>query len=157
MKHNNRVGATIIEIVDHPLYNEFVIKFDDGYTDSFQMTEEGNVIPGNWESGKDYAAAVTDDMQMLGLLSADEFVWNFRHDFDGDWLNVWIRRHDFDDGTTYDVYYKGDYYFHVKQQERQWIAETARKIDPQPIDEKIAKKVINLLETEHLLIPFKIV
>ncbi|HMG67539.1 MAG TPA: hypothetical protein VK588_07630 [Chitinophagaceae bacterium] len=155
--NGKELSANIIEIVDNPMLNEFVIKFSDGYQDSFVMTEDGYVAAGNKESGKRYAAAVKEDMDLLGLLTNKELVWNIRYPIDDKLTNVWIRRQKRDEGTKYAVYYQGDYHFHVKQEEDKWISETSRKIDPQPIDDDLAKEVIKLVVKEHLIIPFDMV
>ena len=150
--------ATIVEIVDNPIENEFVIKFSDGYKDSFVMTESGgNIVASNWQSGKNYAVALKEDMEMLALLSNDELVWNLRYPIDGELTNVWIRRRKRDEGTIYAVYYRSFCYFHVTKEEGQWISKPPSTIDPFPINQNIVMEVIKLLEREHLIIPFNII
>lgn len=144
--------ATLVEIVDNPLYNEFVLRFSDGYQDHFILPEEtDHVLPGKGKAGQPYAAAVQEDMLMLGLLTDNENVWCLRYPVDGRLTNVWIRENGNEAEKSFSVYYLGDYYFHVHYKDGKWRSETTRQIDPQPVDQELAEAVCRLLEKEYLI------
>ena len=136
--------ATITHLMNDPILNSFKIKFSDGYEDVFTLDEDGAIGSSDMSAGKQYAFVIKDDLYCLCLMDAEEKVWNFQYLINETIGNVWVRKTE----HVYKIYTEGDYHFQVVKREGQWFSENVRKIEPRPIDEDLAKKVIAMLEKE---------
>lgn len=144
------ITATIFAIIDHPINHQFMIRFPDGFEDIFTLAEDGTVESAK-STGQKYAQAIREDLQMIYFLTPDTALWHIRYPIDGALVNVWVRETMRDDQLSYDVFYKGDYRFSISIENFSWVSRTHRKIDPQPVNEDLAKEVIKLLDNESRL------
>jgi hypothetical protein len=142
------LSALLTGIVDHPLYFVYRIRFSDDYEDDFTILDNGFVEGDKKEASAPYAAAIKNDVHVLWGFQPDKEVYTMRWMIDGKHTNIWILEFDRDGDKVYFIYYNGDYRFEMKKSGAGWLSRTARKIDPEVINDKLAAEIGRMIDQE---------
>ena len=143
------ITASFIGRIDHPLYHCFRIQFSNGYEDDFTLLENGFVLGDKEKSSAAYAFAIKDDLNVLVWFSADKEIYTMRWKIKNIECNVWVMETLRNEDIVYTVHYNSDYRFQLKKEGTAWLAGTARQIDPEIINDKLAAEIGRMIDRQR--------
>jgi hypothetical protein len=136
--------ASVIETIDNSIFQEYRLKFSDGFQDDFTIPDEEGLLPeGTNEASKKYAKAIRIDMAIIPRIEPGRFYHVFQELIDGIQTNVWVIEQDPDPGEEcYAVYYNEFYRFELYRSlgDKTWEV-ASRAAMAEKIDDTLAHKV----------------
>jgi hypothetical protein len=148
--------AKVIAVLKHPLNFIYRIAFSDGYTSDFlnnggywfDMANEKD-YKGNKKSTLYIFSIKTDLDSFFGFEHSKEY-YCFRLPINGEQTNVFVMYNEAETIPGYSVHYKGDYRFTLaKDKKGVWNAGSIRKVDPEKIDNDLARNISLMIESKQ--------
>ena len=140
--------AEVLAQETNPGHFNFATKFSDGFEDTFIHEESSGIWRATRNKKTIYLEKIKDDLSALTRYQIDRHYLSFRHQLEGQTVNIWVFETEWEDGSVlYTVYYKGEYQFEMKKVRGAWRSRSVRG-NRQPANEELVLTIGNMIDAK---------